>query len=443
MTATLLALLLASLAIREGLAFRRSDSHLLRRNLPRRLAYDLLTLAALALLLIPVPTEKPGDIRGDLALAFVVDVSRSMAADAGGVSRLDRARQDMARNLRRAEGADIAMVAFGGQPVVLSPTTRDSEAIRLLVDALEPGLVAAPGSAPEEAVLLARQLLPETGSRHILLYSDGERTWPEAPPNLPTDIPVTALLPGPDTEAPVPGRDDAPALTRPDRKRLGQIAEQTGGRFLRLDGRTPGFEAIPELASTGEGLRDNRDRLSIWLAFALLLARGLPLAARRHAAALAGLVLLVFAGCDPTTEGEDAAELFRQAAGMSPSADSTALFEKAAVEASGELKATALHNACSDALVTDDPRRALRLCRNALLVRPGLTETVTNYALALRRSADLPAGAGPDGTAEEHAGDSGMTANEAQTLLDGLEIRPGGHLPPGGRPRPLRLEKDW
>ncbi|GAB4175202.1 MAG: hypothetical protein Tsb0017_02180 [Geothermobacteraceae bacterium] len=443
MKTALLALLLASLAIREGLAFRRSDSPLLRRNLPRRLAYDLLTLGALALLLIPAAQETTNDIRGEIALVFVVDVSRSMAADTGGISRLDRARQDMARILKRTEGAGIAMVAFGGQPVVLSPTTRDSEAIRLLIDALEPGLVAAPGSAPEEAVLVARQLLPETGSRHILLYSDGERTWPEAPPPLPTDVPVTALLPGPETEAPVPGKNDASALARPDRKRLERIAARTGGRFLRLDGLMSGFEAIPELAATGEGLGGNRNGLLIWLVFTLLLARGLPLAARRHAAVLAGLVLVVFAGCDPTTEGEDAAELFRQAAGMSPSADSTALFEQAAVEASGELKATALHNACSDALATDDPHRALELCRNALLVRPGQTETVTNYALALRRAAERPAGAGPKGTEEEASGDRGMTTTEARALLDGLDIRPSGDRPPNGRPGQVRLEKDW
>lgn len=435
-------LLVALLALREWPALKPGCNRLLRRGLPGRVSYDVATLTALALLLGPAASRPVPQSADELALAFAVDVSPSMAVTQDRISRLDRARQHMARLLPHLEGARIAVVAFAGQPVVLSPATRDLNAVRLLIDALEPGLIDAPGTAPEEAVKLAGELLQDRGTRLILLYSDGERTWPEKPPELDAQIPVISLLPGATRPAKVPGREKDTAVSRPDRQRLERIAQTTGGQFLLLDGdafnleqlHIPGMQTLPD--STGRPLW-------LWLLFLLLLVRSLPLPAGFQAGSLAIMLILLIPGCGLPSESDEAADLFRQAEALSPSERSITLFEQAAREATGPTKAAALHNACSDALALERPRRALQLCTRSLLANPQQPDTITNLALAWRMLAQQPAGADANGSDSDTDKTSDMTAEQARSVLQGMNLRPGGHLPPKGRPQPIKPERDW
>ncbi len=442
-TAVLILILLpAALILREWLALKRNDSALLRRGLVRRLAYDGATLAALALLFLPKSPTSFSSATEDLSLALVVDVSPSMAVTANGISRLDRARQHMAQLVPHLQGARIAMVAFGGQPVVLSPITRDHRAVRLLIDALEPGLVDTPGSAPEEAVRRAEELLPDSGRRYVLLYSDGERTWPDQPPALPAEVPVITLLPGPGAPAPVPGRHQDRAISHPDRHRLEQIAHLTGGTCLQLTDTASSLEQLP-IPELGQSRDPAQGSVWLWLLFGLLVGRSLPWPAPRLAGILACSLALVLNSCSASPNGKDTEELFDQALQQPPSRQSIDRFQRVAQQAEGTLRAIALHNACSDALAVKLPDQAVRMCTQALLAEPGRNETVTNLALALRLSAEQPAGAGPDRTRTGTSNPAGMTAEQARALLQGLQPRPGGRLPPKGRPQPVKLERDW
>jgi len=424
----------------------RNGNHLAAGR-PGRLAADLCTLLALGLLLLPRETG-PGQSRqaADLTLAVAIDVSRSMGADAGGVSRLDLVRQDLAVLLQELPAAKVALVPFAGVPVLQSPPTADHQALRLLLDALQPGQVAAPGSAPEEAVLLARRLLEGTdGKKAVLLYSDGERTLPIPAPEIGPGITVHALLPADERPRPVPGRTvhGKPALSRPDPERLRAIAAATGGRLLRVSPDRPAVDQLP-FDHRRPADRTAGDGRWLWAVLLLLAVRYLPGRRRRAGLLTAGLgLVLLAAACGQDREEDGPATLFHRAMQQTASERTIGLFRRAAARTAGEQRATALHNACSDALRLPHPRLAVTLCEQALLAAPGRQDAITNLALALRLPR-TPAGQGGREKGAPKPAEDGMRPEQARQLLRSIEVRPGELAPAGtGTGRDIRVERDW
>jgi len=131
-----------------------------------------------------------------IAMAIVIDDSMSMRADAGGVSRFERARKGARELLASArEGDAIALVLAGAPARVALGATTDLGAAKHTVDALSPNDL---GTDLDGAVALARGLiasLPQV-DRRIVVLSDLADGHPDGPPlGESSDMPMWIALP--------------------------------------------------------------------------------------------------------------------------------------------------------------------------------------------------------------------------------------------------------
>ncbi len=114
--------------------------------------------------------------RRQLDLVVCLDVSKSMLAEDAGMSRLDRAKDDVKRLLDRLVGGKIGLVCFAGRAELTCPLTDDYEFYRMALE--EVGIHSAPlgGSHLREAIVAAVKTLgdQENRQRAILLMTDGE-----------------------------------------------------------------------------------------------------------------------------------------------------------------------------------------------------------------------------------------------------------------------------
>lgn len=113
-----------------------------------------------------------------LNIVVALDVSNSMLAGDVEPSRLERERLLASRLLRELRGDRIGLVAFAGRGYVLSPLTVDHGALQLYIDALDPTIASAGGSAISSGLRQATDLVrgedPGNGSRAVVLVTDGE-----------------------------------------------------------------------------------------------------------------------------------------------------------------------------------------------------------------------------------------------------------------------------
>lgn len=144
----------------------------------RRLAWRM---AALALVLAALARPQWGshweDVkRRGLDMAVVLDTSRSMEARDMLPSRLQQAKWGVRELLGRLRGDRVALVPFAGSSVVQCPLTSDYAAFALMLDDVYCGIIPRGGTAIEQALRTAMDVLPEDGEadRAILLVTDGE-----------------------------------------------------------------------------------------------------------------------------------------------------------------------------------------------------------------------------------------------------------------------------
>lgn len=109
-------------------------------------------------------------------LMVCLDVSKSMLAQDAGMSRLDRAKDDIKRLLDKLVGGTIGLVTFAGKAELACPLTDDYEYYRLALS--DVGLHSAPvgGTNLGDALATARKAFGEARPRDraILLITDGE-----------------------------------------------------------------------------------------------------------------------------------------------------------------------------------------------------------------------------------------------------------------------------
>ncbi|MEM9305031.1 MAG: VWA domain-containing protein, partial [Pseudomonadota bacterium] len=108
------------------------------------------------------------------ARVVLIDLSRSMLAGDLKPNRLDQARFKLMDLLDRVQEGQTALVAYAGEPFIVSPLTDDANTVRNMVGALDPSIMPAPGSEADEALTLAAELLARVGDGRgdILLLSD-------------------------------------------------------------------------------------------------------------------------------------------------------------------------------------------------------------------------------------------------------------------------------
>ncbi|MBN2561585.1 MAG: VWA domain-containing protein [Phycisphaerae bacterium] len=115
-------------------------------------------------------------VQRQLDLMVCLDVSRSMLAEDAGMSRLDRAKDDVKRLLDKLGGGSIGLVTFAGKAELACPLTDDYEFYRLALE--DVGVHSAPlgGTDLGEAISAAAKAFGggTQQQRVILLMTDGE-----------------------------------------------------------------------------------------------------------------------------------------------------------------------------------------------------------------------------------------------------------------------------
>jgi Ca-activated chloride channel family protein len=114
--------------------------------------------------------------RRGLDVVFVVDTSLSMEAFDVAPSRFWLAETLVRRLAQELPGNRVALVAAEGEGQVMAPLTLDAEVLDLVLDSLEPGTLAIPGTRLTDAIEQALKLFPAESETHraIVLLSDGE-----------------------------------------------------------------------------------------------------------------------------------------------------------------------------------------------------------------------------------------------------------------------------
>lgn len=190
----------------------------------------------------PVPVSQQKS-----AYVIVLDLSYSMYAEDLSPSRLVRATQKIRDLLALQQDTQVGLIAYAGDAHVVTPLTDDLATIENLVPALVPSIMPVPGSRPETAFALARDLLKSSGvpGGGILWITDDIE--PDQAKTLVSELrtaalTVTILGVGTESGAPIPLgnggflRDAANNIVVPSlpQKRLEQVAADLGGYFSLL-----------------------------------------------------------------------------------------------------------------------------------------------------------------------------------------------------------------
>ena len=226
------------------------------RSSSRRTFKAVLLLVALGALVISLAEIKWGfrweDVRRrGVDVVVALDVSDSMlvedAQQSGGLSRLERAKREIADLLRLMQGDRIALVAFAGTAFVECPLTLDYGAAELFLAAMDTDLIPVKGTSLGEAMAVSLDALATSAesSKAVILITDGEdhsgRALELADRAKAEGVRVFTIGIGRGEGSPIPAqrggfrRDEGGeiVLSRLDESTLQKIALATGGRYVR------------------------------------------------------------------------------------------------------------------------------------------------------------------------------------------------------------------
>ena len=113
----------------------------------------------------------------ELILCLAVDVSESMKATDVSPSRMDKAKQEVEKFLQIIEGDRVGLIAFAGSAYTFCPLTNDYSAIRLYLDAMDPGIISDAGTNIPSSIEEAMKVFSRSKSgayKVLVVFSDGE-----------------------------------------------------------------------------------------------------------------------------------------------------------------------------------------------------------------------------------------------------------------------------
>jgi Ca-activated chloride channel homolog len=295
---------------RQRIARSFSDPHLLERlggadllRLPTTRALLILTAGAATGLAAAGPQWGLRATEGralSLNVVVVTDISRSMLAPDIEPNRLERSRLFARRLLREMGGDRFGLVVFAGRAYVLAPLTVDHSALELYLDALDPDMVSQGGSSLSAAITQATDLVRGSeagGDRVVVLLSDGEALEELAAVHAAADraaragVRIITIGAGTSAGAMIPDLDATTGeqlgfrrdefgeivVSRLDESLLRDIADRTGGTYVRLDEGGALNRIVGELRrmqrAEGDDARrlEPRERFAWFAALALLL----------------------------------------------------------------------------------------------------------------------------------------------------------------------------
>ncbi len=122
--------------------------------------------------------------RNNVDFIVALDLSRSMLAeDMAGQPRLKAAMDAIDTLINRLDREDrIGLIGFAGEPFVAAPITQDHETVRQRLQAMEPGIVARPGSNLALTIRLAERsfAIGHHETKALVLITDGEQLQGDA-----------------------------------------------------------------------------------------------------------------------------------------------------------------------------------------------------------------------------------------------------------------------
>lgn len=303
---------------RETLLRRFASSEMLRALLPSVSRGRLIFKAALVLLGLAAAVVALAEIqygftweevnRRGVDIVVALDVSDSMLvedAETGGqLTRLERAKREIADLLNLLQGDRIGLVAFAGTAFLECPLTLDYAAADIFLDAIDTELIPVKGTAVGAALQTAIDAFEgnSQSSRAIILITDGEdhggSALEVAELAAREKIRVFPIGIGRDEGSPIPkpgggfrrDRGGEIILSKLDEPTLQRIALATGGRYVRsVTGDVDleqiyqlGIKAVLEDQELGASRRQRfKDRFQWLLALALAALMIEPLIAER------------------------------------------------------------------------------------------------------------------------------------------------------------------
>jgi Ca-activated chloride channel family protein len=190
------------------------------------------------------------------ARVIAIELAPSMLAGDVKPSRVARAQYKIADILARSADAQTALIAYAGDAFVVAPLTDDINTVANFVDALEPGVMPAPGNATGRAIDLAVKLVQQAGlhSGEAILLADsaGPGATAAAERARRAGVRISVLGIGTDQGAPVATANGGflqdpqgnIAMPRLDSAALAAVAQAGGGRYAAYTSDARDLDAV-------------------------------------------------------------------------------------------------------------------------------------------------------------------------------------------------------
>jgi len=192
---------------------------------------------------------------------IALDVSNSMLAQDFKPNRLESAKIMINMILSQVKEQRIGLVAFTSKAYLQCPITTDTFALKSLTSSFSTTSVPAQGTSLAAALELSAQMLsPYSGKKAVILITDGEDHFPQdiehavsvARENqinviaLGIGNPEGELIPIPTAKGKEYKKDKKgnPVLTKLNEKVLKELAQKTGGVYIRYSGEQKTANAI-------------------------------------------------------------------------------------------------------------------------------------------------------------------------------------------------------
>lgn len=232
--------------------------------------------------------------RKGVDLVVALDVSNSMLAQDIQPSRIERARQSIARLIDELENDRIGLIVFAGKAYTQLPITTDYSAAKMMLNTVRPDMVPIQGTAIGQAIDMAMaSFKDETTGKAIIIITDGENhdedALEKAADAADAGIKVYTIGMGLSEGAPIPIYKDgeivgfkkdqsgSTVITRLDETMLTKIAEAGNGIYVRASNTQAGlrkvFDEISKMEKTTfdtMNFSDYEDRFQYFIGLALL-----------------------------------------------------------------------------------------------------------------------------------------------------------------------------
>jgi Ca-activated chloride channel family protein len=232
------------------------------------LKFFLLLLASAAGVIAIMNLRKPGDsdsnIRKGIDVVLALDVSKSMLATDMQPSRLERAKQFIAKLMAALPNDRIGLVLFAGKAYMQMPLTTDHNAAQMFVLSASPGAIPQQGTVISEALKMSANAFntAERRFKAVVLISDGEDQDADADKTsrelaeqgmlintVGIGSPEGSYIPDPATGQNKKDETGNTVISKLNEEELKQLAENTNGVYVRLQSSDEAVEAVKKSLS--------------------------------------------------------------------------------------------------------------------------------------------------------------------------------------------------